>query len=433
MGDELSVNRGIPEEICSVKYPSFDEAVRLCLQEGKCCYVAKSDMSRAFRNVPLRKDQWYLLVMKVRHPKMCKIYYFVDKCLPFGSSISCAIFQRFSDAIAYLVKARTKKQNVNYLDDFLFASLMRKWCNEQVSAFLRICELVKFPVTLEKTVWGCTLMTFLGMLLDMENQLICIPLDKINKSLDMIDYFLNRNNKKATVLQIQQLCGFLNFLCKAVVPGRTFVRRIYAGVSSKLSPHHHVRITSENRMDLEVWKRFLSYPKIFNRPFWDCTEWNAVQLDMYSDASRNFKLGFGAYCGTEWTFGQWDEVFMTQVEPSIEYLELFAVTVGILNWLHVFKNKRIVLFCDNEAVVHMINNATSKCKNCMVLLRLVILECMIHNTKVRAKHVGTKENGKADALSRLDWKRFWSLGSNMNALPTPIPENIWPLNKIWIS
>ena len=52
---------------------------------------------------------------------------------------------------------------------------------------------------------------------------------------------------------------------------------------------------------------------------------NAEMLDMYSDASGNYKLGFGAYCGTEWTYGQWDSVFCNEYKPSIEYLELYAV------------------------------------------------------------------------------------------------------------
>ena len=54
---------------------------------------------------------------------------------------------------------------------------------------------------------------------------------------------------------------------------------------------------------------------------------------MYSDASRNYKLGFGAYCGAEWSFGQWDTAFCEAVKPSIEYLELYAVLVGVLDWI----------------------------------------------------------------------------------------------------
>ena len=87
-----SVNLGIPDDLCTVKYPDFEEAVKLCLLAGKSCSISRSDISRAFRNVPLLPDQWPLLIMKAIDPRDSKTYYLVDKCLPFGSSISCRIF-----------------------------------------------------------------------------------------------------------------------------------------------------------------------------------------------------------------------------------------------------------------------------------------------------------------------------------------------------
>ena len=135
-----SVNSGIPKESCSVKYPDFVQAIKLCIQEGVGCSIAKSDMSSAFRHVPLKKDQRKYLVMKAKHPVSRQILYFVDKYLPFDSSISCAIFQAISDAIAFIVEVRMKKQNVNYLDDYLFAAALRLECNYQVQAFLDVYE-----------------------------------------------------------------------------------------------------------------------------------------------------------------------------------------------------------------------------------------------------------------------------------------------------
>ena len=93
--DGDSVNSGIPKDSCSVKYPDFDEAVKLCLQEGVNCKIGKSDMSSAFRHVPMKKSQWWLLVMKAVHLVTGKWYYFVDKCLPFGCFIA-ALYSRTS-------------------------------------------------------------------------------------------------------------------------------------------------------------------------------------------------------------------------------------------------------------------------------------------------------------------------------------------------
>ena len=241
---------------------------------------------------------------------------------------------------------------------------------------------------------------------------------------------------KATVLEFQKLCGVLNFLCRCIVPGRAFVRRLYINTTKqgvRLKPHHHVKITEEHRLDLLVWKQFITTPDSYYRPFMDIEGLNAKEIDMFSDASGNFRLGFGAYCGPEWTFGQWDEEFCQKHRPSIEYLELFAVVVGVLNWVKLFQNKRITLFCDNQAVVNMINNSSSSCKNCMVLMRILVAESIVRNVRVFAKYVSTKDNGKADALSRLDLSRFWRLAKhdNMNSICSGIPEAIWPIEKIW--
>ena len=106
----------------------------------------------------------------------------------------------------------------------------------------------------------------------------------------------------------------------------------------------------------------------------------------------------------------------------------------MLNWIKLFKNHRIVLFCDNESVVSMINGSSSRCRNCMVLIRLLTAESITRNVRIFAKHVGTKANGNTDALSRLDLDRFWKLSQGtMNPLDSPIPSAIWPMKKIWMN
>ena len=183
-----------------------------------------------------------------------------------------------------------------------------------------------------------------------------------------------------------------------------------------------------------TWKFFLSNPTSYYRKFILPSLLTAEVLDMYSDASRNFRLGFGAYCGSEWCYGQWDHEFCQEKQPSIEYLELFAVTVGVLNWLKLWQNRKIVLSCDNEAVVNMINNSSSKCKNCMVLIRMIVLEGLVCNTRVFARYVKSKDNDIADALSRLQWTRFHKLAElhGMSEWATSIPQSIWPMRKIWV-
>ena len=211
------MNAQTPKDMCSVKYPDFAEAIRRCLEEGRFCFIAKSDMKSAFRKLGIKPEQFCYLVMVAQSPLDNKWYFFIDKCLAFGVSINCLHFQCFSNSIAHILQHRTKRHPVNYMDDFFFIAILRSCCNGQVKAFLQICDQIRFPVSLEKTYWASNLLTFLGLLIDTINEFVSIPVDKVQRAIDLIQEILNHRKKKAMVRQLQRLSGFLNFLCRCIV------------------------------------------------------------------------------------------------------------------------------------------------------------------------------------------------------------------------
>ena len=309
----LSVNENTLKHKCTVTYPGFDMAIRLCMEARRDCKLAKSDFRSAFRNAPLNRKSWQWTVIFAVSPIDGKDYFFIDKYLPFGVAISCTVFQSISDAIAHIVKCKTKKELVNYLDDFLFVALLRAWCDGQVQVFLDICKIINFLISLEKTFWASPTMVLLGFLIDPLNQTVSIPIEKVDKGLELITQLINKNSKKTTVKALQQICGFLNFLGRAVVPGRSFTRRLYMKLDSKLKPHHHIHIDREMKEDLHMWRTFLQEPELYCRPFMDfANTLQADQIQMFSDASRNKRLGFGAICQDSWCYGQWNEHFMNE-------------------------------------------------------------------------------------------------------------------------
>ena len=121
-----SVNAQTPKDMCSVKYPDFAAAIKRCLEEGRFCFIAKSDMKSAFRNLGIKPEQFGYLVMVAQSPLDNKWYFFIDKCLAFEVSISCLHFQCFSNSIAHILQHRTKRHPVNYMDDFFFIAIMKK-------------------------------------------------------------------------------------------------------------------------------------------------------------------------------------------------------------------------------------------------------------------------------------------------------------------
>ena len=154
-------------------------------------------------------------------------------------------------------------------------------------------------------------------------------------------------------------------------------------------------------------------------------------LNFYSDASKAICLGFGAWFNDRWIFGQWPEGFINNCDPSIEFLELYALVAGIFTWEESLQNMRITVFCDNKATIQMVNNTTSSCVQCMKLIRLLTLNCLKYNRRVRAKFVSTKDNAIADALSRLQFDWFNRLEPNMRQKPDYVDDRLNPVTKIW--
>ena len=279
-------------------------------------------------------------------------------------------------------------------------------------------------------------MVFLGILLDGESHHMAGPDDKKVQTLHLLCNFTDA--KKATVKQIQGLVGLLNFLNKAIFPGRAFTRRMYSkytGIleNGKLRPHLHINLDSEFCSDCEVWKQFLSMDEhIVCRLFIDVSKiMRASDLGFFTDAVKSVKLGFGGIFGKEWIFGKWGP-FIIEMDPSIEYLELFGVVIAVFAWSEKLQNSRIIIHCDNQSVV---NNTSSSCKNCMILIRMLTLRELEFNMRIFTRWIRGAHNQVSNALSRLNFKRFWALteGLEINPLPMPLPVQLWPPEKIWLS
>ena len=247
--EKRSLNYHTPDSLCSVKYRDLDHAVKNCLRilndwekinkfnkekdtiKRLVLFFGKTDLRSAFRILPILPCQNKFLLMKARNPITKEFVFFVEKCLPFRASISCRRFQDFSNALKHLIEHRTgtKISCTNYLDDFLFCQQSKQLCDHMVSQFLALCKILGVPVLEEKTEWGTQIITFLGILLNGDTFSLSIPENKVNKALNMLHWTIQQ--KKVTIKHIQRLTGTLNFLNKAIVPGRAFTRGMYASLT----------------------------------------------------------------------------------------------------------------------------------------------------------------------------------------------------------
>ena len=121
--------------------------------------------------------------------------------------------------------------------------------------------------------------------------------------------------------------------------------------NTALKQHHHVKLDKEFKIDCKIWEMFLQDISSITRPFVDMSkEITADELFFYSDASAKEDFGYGAVFGNRWIFGRWQENFIQDCEPSIEFLELFMLCAAIFTWQDQITRARVIVFCDNISV-----------------------------------------------------------------------------------
>ena len=73
------------------------------------------------------------------------------------------------------------------------------------------------------------------MLPDGHNRILSIPADTVVYAINMLQSVCNK--KKATIKEIQQLAGLLNFLNRAIFHGCAFTQHMYVKFSGKKIRH----------------------------------------------------------------------------------------------------------------------------------------------------------------------------------------------------
>lgn len=406
-----SVNDGISDALASVSYSTFDAVLQKIKILGQSCLLAKTDIKSAFRLLPVHPDDYHLLGFKLDG------YYYFDRCMPFGAKSSCANFERFSKFLNYCTNLyRTADSDSDhYLDDFIFIGRANtNACSELLNTFIAICDQLGVPLAQEKQEGPTTSLTYLGLVIDTEKMEVKVPRDKVEKARLLITNLETR--KKVTLKELQSVIGSLSFLSRAVRPGRVFLQRLIALTRKVHKPHHYVPISVGARHDAAMWRTFLT---AFNGvSIMLPSEWLSTDtIQLYTDSSA--LTGYGAYFAGNWFNGVWSEDVS---ELSMAVLELFPIALALATWADFLRNKKLVIFSDNQAVTEVINSQSSRCGKLMFLLRKVTLISLQHNFLLRAQFIPGKTNEIADALSRHQTSRFRALAPNAAPLPTPTPQ-----------
>ena len=409
-----SVNDGIPQNLRTVHYESFDDAINYILNQGPGVRLMKCDIKSAYRLIPICPSDRPLLGFQ-----WGDLYYF-DKSLTMGLASACQIFECFSSAIKFiLIRYIHNVFIVKILDDFLVITSSQHVC--PISAYVTLLAIFKalgIPLAEDKCVPPCRSLTFLGFEIDTVDMCVKLPIDKLIKCNRLIDRVLLR--RKVKVRDIQSVCGLLQWACKAIVPGRAFLRRLYDALGIA-SPYYWRRVTVEMREDLLVWKTFLAY---YNGRNIMLSTKLSPHFYLYSDASKS--IGYGCVINNkQWFYGVWPNTW----QPfSIIVLELCPILLALATWAPLLANKTVHVYTDNLGLVSALNSQSVKDRTLMALIRRVVFLLLHFNILLFAIHISGSKNLLADSLSRGRVNFFQSMCPDADVVPSTIPAD-WQLSN----
>lgn len=385
---------------------SFDYATQLIRTLGAGCFLVKLDVEAAYKQVPVRPEDWPLLGFRWRG----KWYY--ERVLPFGLKSSCRLWELYATALEHLFKrALGIECVVHYVDDFLFVVKDLSSAKEHLRRAYDLCDRLGLPIATDKTEGPATKLTFLGIELDTVTMTGSLSDEKLTYLHALLRDWEGRES--ATIKEVQSLEGALQWCTQVVRPGRSFLGRIRDW--RKLmrdkgeGPHH---ITDEVRKDIRWWIRFAA--KWNGVSLLYDVEWSeAKKLRLYTDACES---GYGAAFGDRWIAGKWNEVQLSRArnprEPgsrSMPFLELLALVIAAATWGRTWTGKRIMFITDCSAVMYAVKDRRSAIARMMGPIRHLCELAAIHQFDFDCEWEPGLTNTIADALSRADWSKFRTL------------------------
>ena len=405
--DGASVNDGIDPERCSLTYMKVDDAARAIERMGRGAKMAKVDIKSAYRMIPVHPEDRPLLGM------LWEGALYVDTALPFGLRSAPKVFTAVADGLEWRLRLEGVQQVFHYLDDFLIVTPPESpQCERELQKLLQVFNRLGVPIAEDKLIGPTISLTFLGIELDTSMMIRRLPVGKLTELQQLVAEWLPK--KACRVKELQSLPGKLQHACKVVRPGRTFLRRVFELLRGIGKRQQFVRLNASFKSDLWWWHCFLD-------------SWNGVammencpstdqEIHLYTDASGSF--GCGAWWGVERMQLQWPT---GTAEWSIVHKELLPIVLACMIWGKRWTKHRIMVHCDNAAVVEVVAAGYSKEANLMHLLRCLFLVTAFHELSMRPIHIPGVQNVAADAISRNNMVVFNSQVPGATHSPVDLP------------
>ena len=198
--------------------------------------------------------------------------------------------------------------------------------------------------------------------------------------------------KHTTKKGLQSLLGKLIYVNKCVGLARVFINRMLAILRENA---HRSKITLDQNFSRDLnW--FLTFPSSFNGV--TCIHKTVILEDHTLHVDASF-TGLG---------GVWSNrvyasptIQLTKFDLKIVYLEMINILVTLRKWKQFWTHSKVKLFCDNKAVVQVVESGKTKDPYLAACIRNIWLLTATYDSDLIVQHIQGTHNIIADCLSRL--------------------------------
>lgn len=358
--------------------PTVQDAVKIITAFGFEVTLCSVDIARAYRNFALDPYDWPLTC--IYHQGQ----YFIDKAMPFGSRLSSLFMQRIA---TFIQRALIKMDilTIIYLDDALILCRPGQNPDQVFSSVRDLLIAMGLPIAWEKLVSPTRVIRFLGIVIDLDNQEVRIPKEKIQKFLCV----LKEVEKKRIISKktMQSVIGHANHIGKAVIPARLFINRLLHAL--RQANGNSVFVSDQVKKDLNWFECFLR-------------DYNGRSLIVDATPKQTIEADSCLSGGGAWTGGRcYHYVYPDEIQKMhISQLEAYNCLIAARVFLSQSADQCVRIICDNESAISCLSTGRGRDPVIMSVCRAFWFFAARRNIRFIFTHAPGSSMILADALSR---------------------------------
>ena len=372
--------------------PSILDLLKRVKQLGTGCFLWSTDLARAYRQ---------LRVCPLAYPLLGMMYegqYYIDLAPPFGARTSALACDRTTKAVQWVL-GKNKKWARCYLDDFVGAEQTKDESRDTYEEVLKLTAYLGLDLSHSKCTPPTTCLTWLGYTVNTLEMTVTIPELKIEEIVELCNVWLKKTH--ASRSQLRSLFGKLKHVATCIPAASCFLNRVLDTLRQTPFEGQHV-LDEEIKKDI-TW--FIKSAKSLNGIFLIPPE-NTQQWTIECDSSL---VGGGAFSQTKFYAEVYTEEFI-KAKPHITNLEALNLVTAVTYLLPESPNKYVIVInTDNKTSQQVLSTGRGRDKTLTACARQLWLIAAEANTTLRIIHKPGSELVLADALSRINMKKFEQL------------------------